>query len=56
MISYLTIPETGISEIMGFVGETFDSVSPIFLLIVGVLFTFIILEFIVSLFSRNKEE
>ncbi len=53
--AFLTIPEAGISEILGFVGNTFDSIRPIFLLVVGVLLTFIILEFLVSLF-RKKEE
>lgn len=56
MFSYLTIPETGISEILGFVSDTFEGISPIFLLVVGVFLALIILEFVISLFSKNKEE
>ena len=50
------MPENSVADILGIVGDTFDSVRPLFLLVVGVLLAFIVLEFVVSLFRKNKEE
>jgi len=56
MLTFFNIPSNGINDILANVKGLFTDLAPLTFLIVGVLLTFLILDFIIPLITGRKVE
>jgi len=54
MLTFFNIPSNGINDILANVKGLFTDLAPLTFLIVGVLLTFLILDFIIPLITGRK--